>query len=236
MSHISLRWVVNVLSFPSTPMQIGVWAVSNITFVLLSFAIIYTLNARSSVQMLALYSRRSVTLKRVNGDATSAVCRLRKYVSEALHAIPNCLWIHEMLVRNAMKQKLLLNQVHIVGLCSSIPMVVWCDHCLLVALWFRFHIQLAKCLLIRFTSSDLIPKCERQKTLRTRLERSGATHASLVYNRVVAWVVCKNLCFFLWHFVITVMSNFWRYLFVGIALMAWPRTWPVGSYHLSVSV
>ena len=61
--------------------------------------------------MLALYSRRSVTLKRVNGDATSAVCRLRKYVSEALHAIPNCLWIHEVLVRNAMKQKLLLNQI-----------------------------------------------------------------------------------------------------------------------------
>ena len=73
------------------PMQIEVWAVSNLTFVLLSFAIIYTLNASSSVQMLALYSRRSVTLKRVNGDATSVVCRLRKYVSEALHAIPNCL-------------------------------------------------------------------------------------------------------------------------------------------------
>ena len=41
--------------------------------------------------MLALYSRRSVTLKRVNGDATSAVCRLRKYVTDALRAIPNCL-------------------------------------------------------------------------------------------------------------------------------------------------
>ena len=73
------------------PMQIEVWAVSNLTFVLLSFAIIYTLNARSSVQMLAFYSCRYVTLKRVNGDATSAVYRLRKYVSEALHAIPNCL-------------------------------------------------------------------------------------------------------------------------------------------------
>ena len=110
-------------------------------------------------------------------------------------------------------------------------MVICCDHCLLVALWFRFHIELAKCLLIRFRSSDLIPKCERQKTLRTRRERNGATHASLVYNRVVAWVVCKNLCFFVWHFVITVISSFWRYLFVRIALMAWPRTWPVGSYH-----
>ena len=29
----------------------------------------------------------------------------------------------------------------------------------------------------------------------------------------------------------TVMSSFWRYLFVGIALMVWPTTWPVGSYH-----
>ena len=68
--------------------------------------------------MLALYSRRSVTLKRVNGDAMSAVCSLRKYVSEALNAIPNCLWIHGMLVRNAMKQKLLLNQIHVVEVCE----------------------------------------------------------------------------------------------------------------------
>ena len=59
------------------------------------------------------------------------------------------------------------------------------------------------------------------KTLRTRRERSGAPHASLVYNRVVSWVVWKNLCFFVWCFVMTVMSSFWRYLFVGIALMVW---------------
>ena len=111
------------------------------------------------------------------------------------------------------------------GLCSSIPIVIWCDYCLLVALWFRFHIELAKCLLFRFRSSDLIPKYERQKAPRTRCERS------LVYNRVVAWVVWKNLCFFVWYFFMTVMSSFWRYLFVGIALMVWPRTWPVGSYH-----
>ena len=64
--------------------------------------------------MLALYSRRYVILKRVSGDATSAVCRLRNHASEALHAIPNFLWIHEMLVRNAMKQKLLLYQIHVV--------------------------------------------------------------------------------------------------------------------------
>ena len=82
------------------------------------------------------------------------------------------------------------------GLCSSIPIVIWCDYSLLVALWFCFHTEVAKCLLFRFRSSDLIPKCERQKTLRTRRERSGAPLASLVYNRVVAWVVWKNLCFF----------------------------------------
>ena len=69
--------------------------------------------------MLALYSRRSVTLKSFIGDATSAVCRLRKYVSEVLHAITNCLWIHEVLVRKALKQKLLLNQIHVVEVCEA---------------------------------------------------------------------------------------------------------------------
>ena len=152
--------------------------------------------------MLALCSRRSVTLKRVNGDATSAVCRLRKYVSEALHAIPNCLWMHGILVRNAMKQKLLLNQMHVVevceggdtscsfayrftlqcdticrafGLCSSIPIVIWCDYCLLVSLRFRFHIELAKCLLFRFRSSDLIPKCERDKNSQNTTQEKWCT-------------------------------------------------------------
>ena len=82
------------------------------------------------------------------------------------------------------------------GLCGSIPIVIWCEYCLLVTLWYNLHIELAKCLLFRFRSSDLIPKCERQNTLRTRRGRSGAPYASIVYNRVVAWVVWKNLCFF----------------------------------------
>ena len=94
------------------------------------------------------------------------------------------------------------------GLRSWIPIVIWCDYCLLVALWFLFHIELAKSLPFRFRSSDLIPKFELQKTLRTRRKRSGAPHASLVYNRVVAWVVWKNLCFFVWYFVMTVMLAF----------------------------
>ena len=49
MSHTTLRWVVNVLSFSFMPMQIEVWAVYNVTFVLMTFAKIYTLNDRSSV-------------------------------------------------------------------------------------------------------------------------------------------------------------------------------------------
>ena len=51
--------------------------------------------------MLALYSRRYVILKRVSGDATSAVCRLRNHASEALHAIPNFF----MNTRNACTQR-----------------------------------------------------------------------------------------------------------------------------------
>ena len=110
-------------------------------------------------------------------------------------------------------------------------MIMWCDHCLLVALWFRFHIELAKCLLFGAAFSDLISKCERQKPLRTRRERSGAPHASLVYHLVVAWVVWNNICFFVWHFVMTVMSSFWLYLFVGIVFKAWPKIWPVGQLY-----
>ena len=69
--------------------------------------------------------------------------------------------------------------------------------------------------------------------LRMRRESSGAPHASLVYNFVVVWVVYKNFCFPGWLFAITVMSSFWRYLFVGISLMTWPNTWPVGIDHCS---
>ena len=122
MSHTTLRWVVNVSIFPPVPLQIEVWAVSNLTFVLLSFAILHSTTEVPFI-FLALYFHRSDTLKRVNGDATSAVCRLGKYVSVALHAIANCLWIHEMIVRNTMKQKLLtylfLNEIHVVEMCEA---------------------------------------------------------------------------------------------------------------------
>jgi len=62
-----------------------------------------------------------------------------------------------------------------------------------------------------------------------RRESSG-----LVYNFVVVWVVWNNFCFLVWLFAITVISSLWRYLFVGIALMTWPKTWPVGINHCSV--
>ena len=122
MSHTTLRWVVNVSSFPPVPLQIEVWGVSNLTFVVLNFAILH-LTTELPFIVLALYFRRSETIKRVNGDATSAVCRQGKYVSEALHAIPNCLWIHEKIVRNKMEQKilanLLLNEIHVVEMCEA---------------------------------------------------------------------------------------------------------------------
>jgi len=71
-----------------------------------------------------------------------------------------------------------------------------------------FSNWLSKCLMFRSRLSDLIPKCERQKPLRTRRERSDAPQARLVYNLIIAWVIWKNFYFFVWHFVMTVMSNF----------------------------
>ena len=71
--------------------------------------------------------------------------------------------------------------------------------------------------------------------LRTRRERTGAPYASLGYHVVAVWVVWNNYClFFVWHFAMTAMSRCWRYLFVGIALMARLKTWPVGIDHCSV--
>ena len=75
--------------------------------------------------------------------------------------------------------------------------------------------------------SDTVPR-------RMRRECTRLPHASLVYNFVVVWVVWNNFCFLVWLFAITVMSSFWRYLSVGIALVTWPNTWPVGTNHCSV--
>jgi len=48
----------------------------------------------------------SGTLKRVNGDATGAVCWLRKDVSEAIYANIYFFIIYELIVLNAMKRNL----------------------------------------------------------------------------------------------------------------------------------
>ena len=70
--------------------------------------------------------------------------------------------------------------------------------------------------------------------LRMRRASSAEPHACLVHNFVVVWVVWNNLYFLVWLFAFTVMSSFWRYLFVGIALMTWPKSWPVGTDHCSI--
>jgi len=70
----------------SRPIQ--VWAVSNITLVLLSYTLLHSTTEVPFIE-LAIYSLRAGILKRVNGDAMRAVCRLNKYVSEALYAIPS---------------------------------------------------------------------------------------------------------------------------------------------------
>ena len=85
--HSSMSCLNVSSSFPPMPRQIDVWTVSNLTFVLLSFKLRHSTTEVPFI-VLAIYSLRSGTLKRVNGDATMAVCRLRKDVSEALYAIP----------------------------------------------------------------------------------------------------------------------------------------------------
>ena len=49
--------------------QIEVWAVSNLTFVLLSFTLLHSTTEVPFI-VLAIYSLQSGTLKRVSGDAT----------------------------------------------------------------------------------------------------------------------------------------------------------------------
>ena len=62
--------------------------------------------------------------------------------------------------------RVVMNPTHvgrIMYVARSTSMIIWCDHCLLAALWFRFHIELATCLLFGFRSSYLRPMCERHR-------------------------------------------------------------------------
>ena len=69
MAHSTFRWVVNVSScFPPMRMQIEVWAVSNLTFVLLNFTIL-NLTTEVPFKVLALYSLGYGTQKHGNGEA-----------------------------------------------------------------------------------------------------------------------------------------------------------------------
>ena len=85
--HSSMSCLNVSSSFPPMPRQIDVWTVCNLTFVMLSFKLLHSTTEVPFV-VLAIYSLRYGTVKRVNGDVTTAVCRLRKDVSEALYVIP----------------------------------------------------------------------------------------------------------------------------------------------------
>ena len=54
-------------------------------------------------------------------------------------------------------------------------MMIWCDYCLLVALRFGFHTELAKCLLFRFRSSYFSPNCERHNTSQNTTRQNWCT-------------------------------------------------------------
>ena len=84
--HYSMSCLNVSSSFPTMPRHIEVWTVSNLTFLLLSFKLLHSTTEVPFI-MLAIYFLRSGTLKRVNGDATRTVCRLRKYVSEAIQDV-----------------------------------------------------------------------------------------------------------------------------------------------------
>jgi len=106
---------------------------------------------------------------------------------------------------------------------------------LLVALRFRvFILNLRNVCSLVSGLHILVQSVSDTAPLRMRRENTGATPANLAYYFVDIQVVWNNICFLLWLFAITVMSSFWRYLFVGIAFMIWPKTWPVCIHHCSV--
>ena len=93
--------------------------------------------------------------------------------------------------RRSFHKYLLCNVILFVGrticVAISISMMVWCDHCLLVALWFRFHIELAKCLLFGFRSSYLSEKCERHNTSENTTRENGTPFFSYGTS---PWLLC----------------------------------------------
>jgi len=129
---------------------IEVWAVSNITLVLLSYTLLHS-TTEVPLIVLAIYSLRSGILKRVNGETMRAV-----YAGCAKMYLKHYMPFHAIKVVRS-HTYILCNVVHFLGctiyVARSTSMIIRCDHCLLVALWFRFPVELAKCLLFGFRSS-----------------------------------------------------------------------------------
>ena len=136
-------------SFPPMSRQIEVWAVSNLTFVLLSFTLLHSTTEFPFI-VLAIYSLQSGTLKRVSGDATRVCAGCAKMYLK--HHMPS-----QAIKDVRSHTDLLCSVILCVGcticVASSTSTIIWCDLCLLVALWFCFHVELAKCLLFGFRSS-----------------------------------------------------------------------------------
>ena len=122
---------------------------------------------------------------------------------------------------------------HTICVASSISMMIWCDHCLLVAFRFRFHIELAKCLLFGVRSSYLSPKCARHNTCQNTTREKWCTPRKSSISSCSCLGSLKQLLFFSYS-TSPWLSSFSLYLFVGIALMAWPKDWSVGIDHCSV--
>ena len=159
-------------SFPPMPRPIYVWAVFNLTFVLLSYTLLHS-TTEVPLIVLAIYSLRSGTLKGVNGDGMSAGCAnmyLKHYMP--FQAIKD--------VRS--HTYLLCNVILFIGckMCVASPtwIIIRRNHCLLVALWFRFPFELARNVCSLVSGLPIwVRSVSDTALLRMRHENSGARHA-----------------------------------------------------------
>ena len=84
--HCSMSCLNVSSSFPPMSRQIEVWAVSNLTFLLLSFTLLHSTTEVPFI-VLANYSLESGTLKRFSGDATRVcACCAKMYLK---HHMPS---------------------------------------------------------------------------------------------------------------------------------------------------
>ena len=162
-------------AFPPMRMQIDVWAVSNLTFVLLSFTIL-NLTTKVPFKVLALYSLRYGTLKHGNGEAmpyTTFRSHKNLLCSVTLFVGPYNV-CSQLNINDDMMQLLPLS---------------------CIAIWFSY----GTCEMSALSFQVFLFESELWATtthLRTRRDRSGAPHANLGYHIVIVWVVWKNYFFF----------------------------------------